>query len=110
MSARLAVTARTIPRMMTTAATTDWAGPRARAEHDLEAYEAEADGGEPRGDGYNEGYDHGRCDAAGVRDDQSEYGDGDAGDPERYEQWYYEEFYGDAEDHGGGEPWSGAVG
>ena len=96
--------------MMTTAATTDWAGPCARAEHDLEAHEAEADGGEPRGDVYNEGYDHGRCDAAGVRDDQSEYGDGDAGDPERYEQWYYEEFYGDAEDHGGGEPWSGAVG
>ena len=85
-----------------------WDGPRARAEHDPEAYEAEADGGEPRGDGYDEGYDHGRYDAAGVRGDQSEYDDGDADDPEQYEQWYYEEFYGDAEDLGG-EPWSGAA-
>ena len=85
-----------------------WAGPRARAEHDPEAYEAEADDGAPRGDGYDEGYDHGRYDAAGVRGDQSEYDDGDADDPERYEQWYYEEFYGDAEDMGD-EPWSGAA-
>ena len=85
-----------------------WDGPRARAEHDPEAYEAEADGGEPRGDGYDEGYDHGRYDAAGDRGDQSEYDDGDAHGPERYEQWYYEEFYGDAEDMGG-EPWSGAA-
>ena len=85
-----------------------WAGPRARVGHDPEAYEAEADDGAPRGDGYDEGYDHGRCDAAGDRGDQSEYDDGDADGPERYEQWYYEEFYGDAEDMGG-EPWSGAA-
>ena len=104
-------------------------GPSARAAPDLEAYEAESDDGGHRGDGYDQGYDHGRCrgsgcdnggryecyedgyqagyDAAGVRDDQSEYGDGDAGDPERYEQWYCEEFYGNAEGYNG-EPWSGA--
>ena len=101
----------------------------ARAEPDLESYEAEAEGGGQRGDGYDQGYDHGHCrgsgcddggryeryedgyragyDEAGVRDDQSEYDDGDADDP-GYERWYYEESYGDAEDHGGG-PWSGAA-
>ena len=115
--------------MTTEAAARLAAGPSARGPPDLEAYEAESDGGEHRGDRYNQGYDHGRCrgsgcddggryeryeygyqagyDAANVRDNQSEYGDDDADDPERYVQWYYEEFYGDAEDHGG-EPWSGA--
>ena len=44
-----------------------------------------------------------------VQDDLSlsEYDDGGEDDLERYEQWYYDEFYGDAEDQGG-EPWSGA--
>ena len=100
-----------------------------RSARDLEAYEAEADGGEQRGDGYDQGYDHGRCrgsgcddggryeryedgyragyDEAGIQDDQSECGDGGADDP-GYEEWYYGESYGDAEDHGG-EPWSGAA-
>ena len=101
----------------------------ARAEPDLEAYEAEADGGGQRGDGYDQGYDHGRCrgsgcddggryeryedgyragyDEAGIQDDQSECDDGGADDP-GYEEWYYGESYGDAEDHSG-EPWSGAA-
>ena len=90
----------------------------ARAEPALEACEAEADDGGHRGDGYSQGYDHGRCrgtdcDDGGryaryeegyhagydasqpvydVQDDLSEYDGGDENDPERYKQWYYNEF------------------